>query len=72
MRSRTGFIESRWLQQGFGDQYEPLKRTTERGTPLGKVCTPDDVAAAILSLATGSSLVTGQVLVVDGGSLLGK
>ena len=67
-----GFIEGRWLQQGLGDQYETLKRASERSVPLGKVCTPDDVAAAILSLATGSPLVTGQVLVVDGGLLIGR
>ncbi len=67
-----GFIEGRWLQQGLGDQYETMKRASERSVPLGKVCTPDDVAAAILSLATGSPLVTGQVLVVDGGLLIGR
>ena len=38
---------------------------------LGKVCAPEDVAAAILSLITGSDLVTGQVLVCDGGHTLG-
>ena len=32
----------------------------------------DDVAATILSLATGSPLITGQVLVVDGGMLMGR
>ncbi len=67
-----GFIEGRWLQQGLGESYEVVKRASERANPLGKICSPDDVAAAILSLATGSPLVTGQVLVVDGGMLLGK
>ncbi len=67
-----GFITGRWLEQGLGDSYETLKRASERNNPLGKVCTPDDVAAAILSLATGSPLVTGQVLVVDGGMLIGR
>jgi 3-oxoacyl-[acyl-carrier protein] reductase len=67
-----GFIEGRWLEQGLGESYEVMKRASERANPLGKICTPDDVAAAILSLATGSPLVTGQVLVVDGGMLMGK
>jgi 3-oxoacyl-[acyl-carrier protein] reductase len=67
-----GFIEGRWLEQGLGESYEAVKRAGARANPLGKICTPDDVAAAILSLATGSPLVTGQVLVVDGGMLLGK
>jgi hypothetical protein len=38
--------------------------------PLGRVCEPDDVAAAILSLVTGSVLVTGQILAVDSGMLI--
>ena len=66
-----GFITGRWLQQGYGDSYEAVKRSTERKNLLGKVCSPDDVAATIVGLATGSPLVTGQVIVVDGGMLVG-
>ena len=35
--------------------------------PLGRAATPDDIADAVLYLATGTALTTGQVLVVDGG-----
>ena len=66
-----GFITGRWLKQGFGESYEAVKQSTERKSLLGKVCSPDDVAAAILGLATGSPLITGQVIVVDGGMLVG-
>jgi pteridine reductase len=38
-------------------------------TPLGRVGSPDDVAAAVAYLA-GASFVTGSTLVVDGGRLL--
>jgi hypothetical protein len=38
--------------------------------PLTKVCEPEDVSAAILSLIEGSDLVTGHV-VVDGGMTVG-
>jgi NAD(P)-dependent dehydrogenase (short-subunit alcohol dehydrogenase family) len=31
------------------------------------VCTPDDVAEAIVALATGSRMVTGTIQVIDGG-----
>jgi 3-oxoacyl-[acyl-carrier protein] reductase len=67
-----GFITGRWLEQGLGSSYETMKRAVQRKNALGKVCEPDDVAAAILSLLTGSDLVTGQVLVCDGGMLVGN
>lgn len=65
-----GFITGRWLEQGLGERYEVIKKANERRTPLGRVCDPIDVAQAILSLITGSRLVTGQVLPVEGGLLI--
>ena len=36
--------------------------------PMGRIGTPEDVAAAVEFLASpGSDFITGQVLVVDGG-----
>ncbi len=41
--------------------------------PLGRLGTPDDVAAAVLWLASESAaFVTGTVLSVDGGRLAGS
>jgi 3-oxoacyl-[acyl-carrier protein] reductase len=65
-----GFITGRWLAEGLGAAYEPVKKAMEARSPLGRVCAPEDVAAAILSLIAGSDLVTGQVLPVDGGMLI--
>jgi 3-oxoacyl-[acyl-carrier protein] reductase len=65
-----GFITGRWLQGGLGPAYEPIKQAMEERAPLGRVCDPEDVAEAILSLVTGSDLVTGQVLPVEGGMLI--
>jgi NAD(P)-dependent dehydrogenase (short-subunit alcohol dehydrogenase family) len=39
-------------------------------TPLKRIATPDDVAAAIEACATTLRFATGQVLVVDGGRTL--
>ncbi len=62
-----GFITGRWLEEGLGAKYEPVKQAFERSLPLGRVCDPVDVAAAIVSLITGSVLITGQTLTVDSG-----
>lgn len=35
--------------------------------PLKRAATPEDIADAVIYLATGTTLTTGQVLVVDGG-----
>jgi len=66
-----GFITGRWLQAGLGAAYESVKKHQESRAPLQRVCDPKDVADAILSLVTGSDLVTGQVLPVEGGMLIG-
>jgi 3-oxoacyl-[acyl-carrier protein] reductase len=66
-----GFIEGGWLREGLGAAYEPIKNAMLQRSPLGKVCQPQDVADAILSLVTGSDLVTGAVLPVEGGMIIG-
>ena len=65
-----GFITGRWLETGLGEAYDAVKTFQEQRAALGSVCAPQDVADAILSLVTGSNLVTGQVLPVEGGVLL--
>jgi 3-oxoacyl-[acyl-carrier protein] reductase len=65
-----GFITGRWLAGGLGAAYEPVKQAVAGRAPLKRVCDPEDVSAAILSLVTGSDLITGQVVAVDGGMLI--
>jgi 3-oxoacyl-[acyl-carrier protein] reductase len=57
-----GPIRTRWLagREEMIDRYLAL-------TPLGRAAEPDDIAEAVEFLALGAGLVTGQVLVVDGG-----
>ncbi len=52
--------------------WEPNEAQLGKGTPLGRIGEPDDIANAALFLAGDmSSWITGQTVVVDGGSTLG-
>ena len=54
----------------FGDalQDQAVRDRTVRPIPMGRLCTPEDVAYAVLYLASDdASFVTGAELVVDGG-----
>jgi len=62
-----GFIDTRWFKQLDG--YEVIKEMSADRAPLKRVCQPEDVAKSIVDLAT-SELITGQVLVIDGGMTL--
>ena len=57
-----GPIQTRWLE---GREAHVAKFVEQ--APLGKAATADDIADAVLFLALGSAMTTGQVLVVDGG-----
>jgi 3-oxoacyl-[acyl-carrier protein] reductase len=67
-----GFITGDWLKRGLGDRYDETKNAFEQMMPLKKVCEPNDVANAIISVITGSDLVTGSVQVCDGGMLIAE
>ena len=55
-------VLTRWL----ADHKDMVDRSLKL-TPLGRAAYPDDIADAVIFLATGNTLITGQVLVVDGG-----
>jgi 3-oxoacyl-[acyl-carrier protein] reductase len=65
-----GFIDGSWLREGLGPAFDTLKGSIEARAVLHRVCRPDDVSDAILSLIEGSDLVTGHVLPVEGGMLI--
>lgn len=64
-----GFIDGEWLRQGLGDAYEAVEAVYAAQALTGRVSTPDDVAAAIVGLVTGSDQVTAHVVPVEGGAL---
>ena len=65
-----GFITGRWLAEGLGAAYEPVKKAMEARAPLARVCDPEDVAQVILALVADADMVTGQILPVEGGMLI--
>jgi 3-oxoacyl-[acyl-carrier protein] reductase len=63
-----GFIDTRWLRNGLGEQvFEAARQHETTRAPLKDVCTPETVSQLILSLIEGADLVTGQTVVIDGG-----
>ena len=63
-----GFIETA-MTQGLG---EDLKQSALKMIPLGKIGVPEDVASAVAFLASeDASYITGHVLNVNGGMLMG-
>jgi 3-oxoacyl-[acyl-carrier protein] reductase len=57
-----GPVLTRWL----ADHMDQVERMVE-ATPLRRAATPDDIADTVVFLALGTTLMTGQVVVVDGG-----
>ena len=57
-----GPVLTRWL----ADHMDHVAKSLQ-GTPMARAALPEDIADAVCFLALGSSLMTGQVIVVDGG-----
>ncbi len=57
-----GPVLTRWL----ADHMDHVARSLQI-TPMGRAAIPEDIADAVCFLALGTSLMTGQVVVVDGG-----
>lgn len=60
-----GIVLTRWVA-GREDHVQRLGGQT----PLGRVASPEDVAAVVVPLLTSQAMVTGQTFVVDGGATL--
>jgi 3-oxoacyl-[acyl-carrier protein] reductase len=60
-----GHVETAWTAA-----WEDRRREAAERALLKRNCQPEDIADAILFLAAGGAMVTGQTLVVDGGLTL--
>ncbi len=57
-----GPVQTRWLAD-----HQDMVDQAMASTPLKRPATPDDIADVAVFLADGTTLMTGQVVVVDGG-----
>jgi len=67
-----GAITGRWLKQGWGESYDAIMKAVSARVPLGRPSEPEDIADAVLGLIGGSDMITGQVIICDGGMTLGS
>ena len=67
-----GLITTRWFKDGLGEEgYEKVLAMYEAAVPLGRACSAEDVAEAVLWFIDGARTVTGELLLLDGGVHLG-
>lgn len=68
-----GMIQGRWMREGLGDEaYERVKHQFSESSLLGEVATPEQIASSVCWLLDKDCLMTGQLMVVDGGFTLGR
>ena len=68
-----GFVGTDWFRNALGEEvFDRIVEGQKNATPMHRAGTPDDVSGPILFFANRASVhVTGQLLVVDAGLLLG-
>jgi len=69
---RVVSVSPGWVLGEYSQNIDPayLKKQEEL-TPLHRLANPDDVANAVLALATTLTFTTGSIIPVDGGRALG-
>ena len=66
-----GFVDTQWMEPKLDpDRLETFKKLTAKISPLNKLVSAGDVSEAVGWFALGGHAITGQLLVVDGGTHL--
>jgi 3-oxoacyl-[acyl-carrier protein] reductase len=71
-RVRVNIVAPGWIDTAFGGGLDDAaRRAVEASTPLERWGTPDDVAGAVIFLASPSArFLTGQMILVGGGTVM--
>jgi len=72
-RVRVNVVAPGWIKTKWGEEVdETTSRSVIGATPLARWGTPDDVASAVLFLASPqASFITGETVIVGGGVVMG-
>lgn len=63
-----GMIETRWLKAGWGEKnYDKNKAAMTQRVPLANISQPEDIADVVMCFVESANLVTGELIMVDGG-----
>jgi NAD(P)-dependent dehydrogenase (short-subunit alcohol dehydrogenase family) len=69
-RVQTPFVEG-YLRKHYPGREDEMRRSLEAYQPIGRMCTPEEVAALALYLCSDeAAFVTGQAYPIDGGVLV--
>jgi len=67
-----GALDTRWIKEGIGDAgYEAVRENYRQTMPLRDIVPAEAVAEALVWLADGARMTTGEVVIVDAGAHLG-
>ena len=68
-----GMIDGRWMREGIGEEaFARVSGQFAAHALTGRICTNEEIAAAIVWLLDPACVMTGQLMVVDGGFSLGQ
>jgi 3-oxoacyl-[acyl-carrier protein] reductase len=62
-----GLIDGSWASEGWGESWDDVKTMVRGITPLSAIATPADIADSLISVITGTDVMTGQIITIDGG-----
>ena len=66
-----GFVDTKWMEKKVGKQgLDEFKNKAASISPLMRIVSPEEVAEASCWFALGGNSITGQLLIIDGGTHL--